>query len=194
MTQFNLFFRILELITQLLEVGADASTTHEARRILDALVDGFKKSQDMMVEEDECEVKGDLGKDSPLKSILDKIATKERAMSQELKEYFQVIDSFQLLNNLLFRGLPSLEEADTPELAKLRVEIFAILNDLLKVGLTSGNLHEAHTQLDAILEEHEQVQASNEKDALDHLFPNLENNLNSLTIILNIGGKADGSF
>jgi len=159
MTQFILLFRVLEITTQLLEVGADASTTHEARRSIDSLVADFEESQGVVIEEDE---------------------------SEELKEYFQVIENLQSLDKILGRGLPSLLEADNPELAQLRAEIFATINDLLKAGITSCNLHVAHIQLDAILEDHEQFQANCVEEsgisALDHLFPNLEEQLNALTI------------
>jgi hypothetical protein len=102
-----------------------------------------------------------------------------------VQEYFQVVENSQMENEVFFRGLPSLKEASSPAEAKLQVEIFVILNDLLKAGVTSCNLHEAHMQLDALLEEHEQVQADMEDSAmgaLNHLFPNLENQLSALTI------------
>ena len=159
MTQFILLYRVLEITTQLLEVGADASTTHEARRSIDSLVADFEESQGVVIEE---------------------------TISQELEDYFQVIENLQSLDKTLGRGLPSLPEADTPELAQLRAEIFATLNDLLKVGITSCSLHEAHMQLDAILEVHEQFQANcvekRGRDAIDHLLPNLEKQLNVLII------------
>ena len=159
MTQFILLFRVLEITTQLLEVGADASTTHEARRSIDSLVADFEESQGVVIEE---------------------------TISQELEDYFQVIENLQSLDKILGRGLSPLPEASTPEEAKLRAEIFATLNDLLKTGITSCSLHEAHMQLDAILETHEQLQANCVEEsginAIDHLFPNLEKQLNVLII------------
>jgi len=129
MVQFNLFFGVTDIIIQLLEVGADLSTTHEARQALDSLITDFKESEGVATSEIE---------------------------NEQLREYFQVIENIKSLNNILVRGLPSLPDARDPEEAKLRVEIFAILNNLLKVGITSCNVHETHMQLDAILAEHEQ--------------------------------------
>jgi len=139
MVKFNLFFGMIEIITQLLEIG-DLSTTHEARRLFDSLVSDFEESEGVAI-------KGD--------------------KSNHLKEYFQVIENIQSLNNILVRGLPSLNEARTPEEAKLRVEIFAILNDLLKVGITSCNMHEARMQINTILAVHEQIQTEIEEDSDD---------------------------
>ena len=189
MTQLNLFFGLLEVVTQLLEIGADSAITYEARLRVDSLVEGFEESQGVEMEEDES-VGDDEVEQSPLTALLYKVATKERTHPQELKAYFLVQEYFLVAENsqeneVCFRGLPSLPEASSPAEAKLQVEIFVILNDLLKAGVTSCNLHEAHMQLDALLEEHEQVQADMEDNAigaLNHLFPNLENQLNSLTI------------
>ena len=140
MIEFNLFFSVIETITQLLEVGADLSTTHEARGLFDSLVADFEESAGVETSKDK---------------------------SDQLKEYLQVIENIQSLNNILVRGLPSLNAARTPEEAKLRVEIFAILNDLLKVGITSCNMHEARMQINAILAVHEQIQAEKEEDSDD---------------------------
>ena len=109
-------------------------------------------------------------------------------MPKELQDYFLMIESFQSGN--YFQGLPPLPEPNTIEHAQLMVGIFAILNDLLAAGITSCNLHEAHMLLDALLYEFEQSQADIVVDivedsainALDHLFPNLEIELTSLTI------------
>ena len=174
MTQFKLFLGLLEIITQLIEAGANSFSTYEARLLLDSLVDDFDEDHGIYLEEDEAAEGGE----SKLKNILDGIDAKILAMPKGLHEYFQVIESFQ--------DLPSLSEPNTVEHAQLMVGIFTILNDLLKVGVTSCNLHEAHMQLDALLEEFEQSQADIVEDsainALDHLFPNLESELNSLTI------------
>ena len=191
MTQFNLFIAILEIITQLLEVGADASTTHEARQALDALVAEFYESEGVEIES------------TPLGAIIHKIATKRRTIPQELKGYFLVKECFeiapdyQLETEIFFRGLPSLKEECSPEESILRVSIFIILNDLLQVGINSCSLHESHMKLDALLEEHEHIQQIEEERkarALDHLFPNLKHQFNSLTIISKSEGDLNASF
>ena len=207
MIQLNLFLGLLEIITHLLEVGADCSTTHEARRLIDSLVEDFEESHGVEIEEDKSE--SDEVEQSPLTAILNKIATKERTIPQELKEYFLVqeyflvVENSQSENEIFFRGLPPLSEPSTPVQAKLRVEIFAILNDLLKVGLTCCSVHEAHMQLDALLEQHEHIQADIEEgygmekvsemddlddlDDLDHLSEPTVSTLEALAIICKKG-------
>ena len=174
MTQFKLFLRLLEIITQLIEAGANSFSTYESRLLINSLVDDFDEDQGIYLEEAEAAEDGE----SKLKNILDGIDAKILATPKALHEYFQVIESFQ--------DLPSLSESNTIEYAQLMVGIFAILNDLLVAGITSCNLHEAHMQLDALLYEFEQSQADIVEDstinALDHLFPNLESELASLTI------------
>ena len=191
MMQLNLFLGLLEVVTQLLEVGADSTTTYEARLRVDSLVENFEESHGVEMEEGESI--GDEVEQSPLTAILYNIATKERTLPQELKEYFLVQEYFLVSENpqeneVFFRGLPSLPEASSPDEAKLRVEAFALLNDLLKVGLTSCSVHKAHMQLDDLLAEYEQRQEDMEDrgmddfNSLNHLFPNLESQLNALTV------------
>ena len=153
MLQLNLFLELLEVITQLIKDGADSNTSHEARLAIDSLVADFEESQGIVIEEDKGECTE--GDDYSLKAMLNRIATKERTMPQELREYFLMVESPQ--SEIFFRGLPPLPESETPEVAKLKVEIFAVLNDLLKVGLTSCNVHQARMQLDSILAVHEQL-------------------------------------
>ena len=179
MTQFNLFLGLLEVIIQLIEAGANSFSTYESRLLINSLVDDFDEYQGIYLEE-EAETKAETagGGESKLINILDGIDAKILATPKALHEYFQVIESFQ--------DLPSLSEPNTVEHAQLMVGIITILNDLLKIGVTSCNLHEAHMQLDALLEEFEQSQADIVEDsainALDHLFPNLDSELTSLTI------------
>jgi len=172
MLQINLFLELVEVVTQLLEVDADSSSTHEARQLIDSLVADFEEAHGVMAEE-------------------------ASSISQELNEYYQIIENFQSLNNILACGLPSLNEPEEPELAKLRIEIFAILNDLLKVGVTSCNVHEAHMNLDALLAQHEQIQDMEEDcsvddfDSLDHLFAHSMTTIEKLTIICESGVDID---
>ena len=187
MTQFNLFLRLLEIITQLFETGTNTCNTYEARLLIDSLLSDFDEGQGIYCEEAETEAAETEDGKSKLETILDGIDAKTRAMPKELQEYFQMIESFQSGNGIYFQGLTPLPEPNTIEQAQLMVGIFATFNDLLEAGVTSCNLHEAHMQLDALLEEFELSQADIVEDsainALDHLFPNLENNLNALTIL-----------
>ena len=189
MTQLNLFFGLIDSITHLFELGADSTITYETRLLIDSLVADFEESGGIEIEEYES-----IGLEvdqSPLTAIIAKIATKERTIPQELKEYFlveeyfHVVENPQLENEIFFRGLPSLPEPRTPEEAKLRLEIFVILNDLLQVGVNSCSVHEARMQINAILETHEQIQAEMEGyrriGDSDHVFPNLDSELNALT-------------
>jgi len=173
MLQINLFLGLVDTVTRLLEAGADSATTHKARLSIDSLVAEFEEDHGVMIEED-------------------------NSTSQELNEYYQMIENIQSLNNILACGLPSLEQAKEPELDILRVEIFAILNDLLKVGLTCCNVHEAHMQLDALLEQHEQIQADitegsevDDFNSLDHLFASSVTTIDALTIICESGVEID---
>ena len=185
MTQFKLFLKLLEIITQLFETGANACNTYEARLLIDSLLNDFDEDQGIYCEEAE-PAKAE-GGEFKLETILDGSDAKILTMPKELQEYFQMIESFQSGN--YFQGLPPLSKPNTIEQAQLMVGIFTILNDLLAAGITSCNLHVAHMQLDALLYEFEQSQADIVVDlvedsainALDHLFPNLENELNALT-------------
>ena len=175
----------------MLEVGADSATTYEARQLIESLVEDFQESESGEMEQ------------SPLLLMLTNIATKETTMPLELKKYFLVRECFQVVENSqleteIFLDLPPLPEENTTYLAKLRIGAFIILNDLLKVDVTSCSVHKAHMELDAILAEHEQVQANIEEcfrvdSCLDHLFPNLENTLNALTIYPNMEGGIYGA-
>ena len=188
MTQLNLFLEVLDTVTRLLEVGADASTTHEARRLIDSLVEDFEESQGVYIGEENSV--SDEVEQTPLEAMLIKIATKERTIPQDLKDYFLVTEHFQVKhhrieNEIFFRGLPPLNEEITPEVAKLRVGIFSILNDMLKAGVTSCTMHEAHMNLDALLAEHEQIQRGiedYEMETFAHHFSNI------------MGGKAYGAI
>ena len=188
MTQFKLFLELLEIITQLFETGANACNTYEARLLIDSLLDDFDENQGIYIEE-EAETKAETaeGGESKLETIIAGIDAKMLAMPKELQDYFLMIESLQSGN--YFQGLAPLPEPNTIEQAQLMVGIFTILNDLLVAGITSCHLHEAHMLLDALLYEFEQSQADivntvedSAINALDHLFPNLENQLGALTI------------
>ena len=182
MTQFKLFLELLEIITQLFETGANACNTYEARLLIDSLLNDFDENQGIYIEE-EAETEAAEDGESKLEIITGGIDAKMLAMPKELQDYFLMIESLQSGN--YFQGLAPLPEPNTIEQAQLMVGIFTILNDLLVAGITSCHLHEAHMQLDALLYEFEQSQADIVEDsainALDHLFPNLENQLNALT-------------
>ena len=178
MTQLNLFLEVLDTVTRLLDFGADSKTTYEARSIIDSLVADFEENQGIEIEDESV---GDEVELTPLESMLIKIATKERTTPQELKDYFLVTEHFQVVkhhhieNEIFFRGSPPLKKECTPEVAKLRVGIFSILNDLIKAGLTSCTMHEAHMNLDALLAEHEQIQRGiedYEMETLRHFYSN----------------------
>ena len=181
MTQLNLFLGLLEIVTQLLEIGADSATTYEARQLIDSLVEDFEESKSDEIEQ------------SPLVLMLTKIATKETTMPLELKKYFLVRECFQVVENSqlepeIFLDFLPLPEESIPYLDKLRIGAFIILNDLLKVDVTSCSVHKAHMELDAILAEHEQVQANIEEgfmvdSCLDQLFPTTMSALDMLRII-----------
>jgi len=180
MTQLSLFLGLLEIVTQLLETGADSATTYEARQLIDSLVADFEESE------------GDEIEQYPLEVMLTKIATNDRTLPHELKEYFLVREHFQVVKNSqleseIFLDFPPLPEESTPYLAKLRIGAFIILNDLLKVDVTSCSVHKAHIELDAILAEHEQVQADIEEgyrvdSNSGHLFSTTMSVLDMLTV------------
>ena len=188
MTQLNLFLEVLDTVTRLLKVGADASTTHEARRLIDSLVADFEESQGVYIGE-ENRVSDEV-EQTPLEAMLIKIATKERTIPQDLKDYFLVTEHSQVKhhhieNEIFFRGLPPLNEEITPEEAKLRIGIFSILNDLLKAGVTSCTMHESHMELDALLAEHEQIQ----RDIEDYEMETFKHHFSNI-----MGGKTYGAI
>ena len=177
MTQFNLVLRILEIITQLFETGTNNCNTSDTRLLIASLVADFEKDQGIYLEEE-----NEAAEVYKLQTILDDVDAK----ILELRDHFQVNESFHSESKIYVQGLPPLHEPKTIEQVYLMGRILTILNDLSEEGLTSCDLQEAHILLDIILQEFEYELLEDivvVEDSFSIALPKLESNLNALTIV-----------
>jgi len=63
-------------------------------------------------------------------------------------------------------------------------QMMDIINELLEVGITSCNIHDTRTKLDYLFDDFEEQDGLDEEipNLSDCFFPDLENDLNALTI------------
>lgn len=131
MTPLKLLLELLDVIQDLLEDGATSDNLSHARLQLDLAFDAFEELDGV--------------DQSELGTLLDTIAIKLLEMPKALKDYFQLLDSFQVKNEKDPRD-------DSVEMASLVTGFLTIINDLLQTGVTPCTAHQARLQLEEQLQ------------------------------------------
>ena len=169
MTRFDLFLELTFSINHLLEGGITTTNLHEAHQMMEYSFDRFEEYDGVQLELSE------------MSMLLDGIDIKLLEMPSELKEYFQVLSNFVAQNEIFLSDLPPKYGTQTTEQVQLMIGLFNILNDLLEIGMTSCHVHVARMKIDELFQSFE-LEEDNTPNFLDHLFPNLKDELNVLTI------------
>lgn len=174
MTQFNLILELTTIFKELLEASKAGYNVRHARRLMDLAFDRFEEMDGVEVSE--------------METTLDTIAIKTMDMPSELKDYFRYIENCQADNEIYPHDLPNFNSSI--EFAQLATTFLTIVNDLLNVGITPCNAHQARLLLDDLFRKfEEQVEADEAKayadddhDPLRALFPNVQEDLDGLTL------------
>jgi len=169
MTQFKLFLELLETMNHLLTIGMTSDNVYEARMHIDALF--TIHDEDSHVEASKPDTD----------NILNAIATKIAQLPKELKQHFQMIETFQAENEIYLGDLPLNIEDATIEQVQFIMEFFTILNELLTTGMTNENIYQAHNDLDDLFKAFEE-QAETEEDRLKAELANIPNDLEDMPI------------
>ena len=121
-----------------------------------------------------------------LGAILDKVATNMAKIPNELRSYFQTIEGFQNINEIILEDLPSRYTHHGIEMVQLMASLFDTVNQLLDTDLTPCVVHEAHGRIDHLfhligeLADVETVDFEN--SSLNHFFPNLADDMTKITL------------
>ena len=175
MTQLTLLMELLDVIKEILETGATSANIYYARQYMDITFNRFEEHDGM--------------EPSKLDTVLDKIAIHSLDMPPELKVYFKSIESFRPKNEIDPHDFPSGD--NSIDVAQLVTDFMVILNELLHAGVTPCTSHEAHVKLDDLFKRFEQQAQAHEEmagidddmpNALNHFFPNIQDDLDGLTL------------
>ena len=175
MTKYNLILELTRVINNLLEVGVTGCNVHEARKQMDCCFDQFEEHETTVITE--------------MEAILDKVAANIANLPKELTEYFQTIEDFQNINEIILEALPPQYAHYGIEIVQLMASVFDTVNELLENGITPCMAHEAHNKIDDLFYEfqrlEEEISEAQEDDfheSLSHFFPNLADDIAELTI------------
>ena len=176
MTKYNLILELTGVINNLLEVGVTGDDVHEARKQIDTCFNQFEEHEAAEITE--------------LGAILDKVAANMAKIPDELREYFQTIEDFKNINEIVLQALPPRYAHHGIEMVQLMASLFDTVNQLLDNGVTPCMAHDAHNKIDClfhrfetILGEFAEVEAARFKDSsISHFFPNLADDMAKLTL------------
>jgi hypothetical protein len=123
-----------------------------------------------------------------LDHVLDVITTEEAQLTEELKQYFQTMQS----NENYLQDLARQLENVTAEHVQFIVDYFTILDDLVKTGMRGKGIYQAHDSIYDLLKEfEEQVEAEENRLRAEDIesisLPSyLQNTIDTLTIFPNV--------
>jgi len=175
MTKLDLFLELTYITTHLLESGITESNIYESHHMMDYSFDRFEELDGVT----------DFEK-SEMDTILDGIAIKILETPKDLKDYFKAIENFQNENEIYLCDLPPKFQNQTMEQVQFMSELFIILNDLLEMGITACNAHVARMKIDDLFQAFQEEEPDVAPNHLNHFFPNLENDLNKITIFCDV--------
>jgi hypothetical protein len=175
MTQFNFILELTDIFKELLESSKASYNVRHARRLMDLAFDRFEEMDGVDISE--------------MGTPFDATTIKILDTPSEQKDYFQQLERFQSENEIFPCDLPNGDHSI--EMAQFVLGFVTILNALLGAGVTPCNAHQARLLLDDLLRDFEQqaevFEATMEDDdtpnALNQLFPNLQEDLDNLTLI-----------
>lgn len=172
MTKLNLLTELLETANTLLKTDMTSVTIYQARTQIAYIFDKFEAYADMPT----CD----------LCNTVDDIAIQALStMPTALAAYFNTLEIFMAENEIY-------PHTHTIEQAQLMVAFYTIFKDLLKTEITPCDTHQAYLQLDDLFKDFEEQAEEFEENmscvddeytpnALNHLFPNLLEQLSDLT-------------
>lgn len=174
MTKLTLFIELLEVIKELLEASMTAYNVRHAHQLMELAFNRFEEREGMKL--------------SDLDTIINDISIKLVNMPPELKEYFQLMEQFQVENEIYSHDITNFN--NSIEVAQFAIAFFTILNDLLQAGVTPDNTYLAHLLLDDLFKEFEEqvekiedLAKIDDSETLCHCFPNIEIMLENITIL-----------
>ena len=174
MTQLNLFLQLLDTMNHLLQTEMTSRNIYQSRMNM----------EDLFIKFDEHHLL-DIFK---LDNISNIIATQVAQLPKELKQYFQMVETFQVGNETYFQELPPQIEHATLEQFQFIIDFFTLLYTLMEDGMTADSIHHAHTEIDDLLKAFEEQteaiedQLRAETNTSNDLPPYLQNALDALTI------------
>ena len=174
MTKLNLLTELLETANTLLENDMTSLTIYQARTQIAYLFDKFEEYADLPT----CD----------LCTMVDDIAINALSnMPTALADYFNTLETF-ISENEIF----PIHQYHSVEQAQLMVGFYTIFKDLLQTEVTPCDTHQAYLQLDDLFKHFEQLAEEYEENAvtdyddtpnaLNHLFPNIHECLDGLTL------------
>jgi hypothetical protein len=170
MTKLKLFLELLDTMNHLLTTGMTSRNVYEARMYMDDL---FTKFDELNYLET-----------TQLDNLLNTVTLKVTDFPKELKQYFQLIETFQAENEIYLQDLPLKIEEATIEQFQLILAFFIILNELLETGMTDDGMYQAHKSIDDLFKEFEE-EAEAYEDRLRAELNAMSNDLEAMPI--NIG-------
>ena len=176
MRKLNLFTELLETANTLLETDMTSLAIYQARTQIAYLFDKFEADTDLPT----CD----------LCNKVDDIAINALSnMPTALAEYFNTSEIFIAENEIYPQALPV---THTMEQAQLMVGFYIIFKELLQTEVTPCDTHQAYLLLDDLFKDFEQQAEAFEEMAetdyddmpnlLNHLFPNIQEHLDGLTL------------
>ena len=175
MQKLNLFLNLMEITHELLNDGVTVDNVHIALDQMDSVFDHFEENEGY--------------EENSIHENFQEIFFTLKHMPEELQQYFQTIEGFHNENDISLKPLPPQFRATTTEQIQLIAGLFYILNELLAAGINSCNNHQARTHIvelfrDFVANEHSNKECFEDDthDPLNHLFPDLEQQLGGLTL------------
>jgi len=186
MTKLTLFLQLLDTMNHLITTGMTSRNVYDARMHMDDLFTRFDEHHGLEM--------------TKLDNILNVIAIKIAHLPKELKQYFQMIETFQTENEIYLQDLPLNIEDATIEQVQFIIGFFTLLNDLMETGMTADSIYQAHKQIDDLLkafeeemEEHEDKLRA-ENHASSCLPSYLQNTLDAIIIYPKSEGITHGTI
>jgi len=141
MTKLDLCSDLLCSINQLLDGGFAKKNIRDVRLLINYSFDRFEERE--------------IANSSEL-STIEGIAIKTLDMPKSLHDYFQVLNEVQDENEIYLGNLPTQFNNQTVGDVELMVSVFAILDELLVLGITLCSAHIARLKLDSLFDMYEQ--------------------------------------
>ena len=129
MTKLNLFLELMDTIHTLLEIGVTDYHAYDARLQFNSIFDNFEENDGVALPDSH--------------KVFEDIFFTVEHMPEEFQQYFYTMDNFHSKNKIHLKTLPPQACIETTQQAELVTGLFSILNELLEVGISACNNHQA---------------------------------------------------